>query len=509
MKLLNFGLIFIFFLCQNILAASIEFTYPTSGETITITSGSTINITAEWDFDYPVNASSYWITLRTEKGNFSPLLGDNQTVNNVSPGVKNWEVELFYIVNLVTHSVKDNISFNVVLGNYTIYADNNFIAQNGTRGQIVVDGTTRTAQYSISKNVGLTTTIQAITPQTDNQGYSRIWHTGPVNTSNWIRHKDGQDVYSTSIQISTPQMSIAEHTARYEANLRKQCRINFVNNFGGAGNGGILKVNGLQYNSPANNFGVVELNSISGEALFQVKDGIEFTFDHWSDGSTNANRTFTPGSNTTYTAYFIGRPSTANRNLVANTTQTGQPIRLTWNEHINPEVSQCQIWRKVRHNGVTSSPVLLATVPSYTTTYTDYNYHITSGVVDLVYYDVKYYYSFEGTVSNDNYLVVFGEEFTKEAAAIENISIKEYKLDNYPNPFNPSTRIDYQLPQDGIVDIKVFNAIGKQIAELVNEYKPAGKYSTEFNGSNLGSGIYICQFRVNNQIFNKKLLLIK
>lgn len=61
---------------------------------------------------------------------------------------------------------------------------------------------------------------------------------------------------------------------------------------------------------------------------------------------------------------------------------------------------------------------------------------------------------------------------------------------NYPNPFNPTTVIKYSLPVDGLVSIKVFDIFGKEIADLVNEYKPAGEYSVSFNGSSLASGVY-------------------
>jgi hypothetical protein len=76
---------------------------------------------------------------------------------------------------------------------------------------------------------------------------------------------------------------------------------------------------------------------------------------------------------------------------------------------------------------------------------------------------------------------------------------KEYLLEqNYPNPFNPATTISYQLPADGVVTLKIFDVLGNEVRELVNEFKTAGRYETKFDASELASGIYIYQIKVNN-----------
>jgi hypothetical protein len=80
---------------------------------------------------------------------------------------------------------------------------------------------------------------------------------------------------------------------------------------------------------------------------------------------------------------------------------------------------------------------------------------------------------------------------------------------NYPNPFNPSTTIEYHLPVNSFVSIIVFDAVGKEISTLVNEFKPAGNYNIIFNGKGLSSGIYFYQMKAGNYIATKKLLLIK
>ena len=80
---------------------------------------------------------------------------------------------------------------------------------------------------------------------------------------------------------------------------------------------------------------------------------------------------------------------------------------------------------------------------------------------------------------------------------------------NYPNPFNPSTTINYSIPNAGIVTIKVYDVLGKEVATLVNEDKPAGNYEVEFNASDLPSGIYFYQLKSERFVEIKKMILLK
>ena len=80
---------------------------------------------------------------------------------------------------------------------------------------------------------------------------------------------------------------------------------------------------------------------------------------------------------------------------------------------------------------------------------------------------------------------------------------------NFPNPFNPSTKINFSLAQDGLVEIKIFNAIGQEIFTLLNEYKSAGSYGIDFNADALSSGVYFYQVSSNNSIEIRKMILAK
>ncbi|HSW53722.1 MAG TPA: 5'-nucleotidase C-terminal domain-containing protein [Ignavibacteriaceae bacterium] len=91
----------------------------------------------------------------------------------------------------------------------------------------------------------------------------------------------------------------------------------------------------------------------------------------------------------------------------------------------------------------------------------------------------------------------------------------EFALEqNYPNPFNPSTTINYSIAEAGNVELKVYDILGNEVATLVNEYKPEGKYEVEFNSHsgevrNLTSGVYIYTLRISNYIQTKKMILLK
>ncbi len=86
----------------------------------------------------------------------------------------------------------------------------------------------------------------------------------------------------------------------------------------------------------------------------------------------------------------------------------------------------------------------------------------------------------------------------------------EYALrQNFPNPFNPVTTILYQIKEEGLVQLKVFNLLGQEIATIVNEVKPAGYYTFNFDASNLSSGVYIYSLQANDFTQNQKMTLLK
>jgi hypothetical protein len=87
---------------------------------------------------------------------------------------------------------------------------------------------------------------------------------------------------------------------------------------------------------------------------------------------------------------------------------------------------------------------------------------------------------------------------------------KEYSLSqNYPDPFNPTTKINYTIPKDGLVRLKIYNILGREVSTLVNEVKQAGYYTVDFNGTNFASGVYFYKFESGNFSDTKRFVLIK
>ncbi len=90
------------------------------------------------------------------------------------------------------------------------------------------------------------------------------------------------------------------------------------------------------------------------------------------------------------------------------------------------------------------------------------------------------------------------------------VTINTFSLSqNYPNPFNPSTQIKYSIAKSGLVSIKVYDILGRQVANLINHYQNEGAYTVNFNASNLSSGVYIYKIESGSFTATKKMMLLK
>lgn len=87
---------------------------------------------------------------------------------------------------------------------------------------------------------------------------------------------------------------------------------------------------------------------------------------------------------------------------------------------------------------------------------------------------------------------------------------EDYKLfQNFPNPFNPSTKISYKIKKEGNVSLTVFNLVGQEISVLVNEKQSAGNYEVEFDASDLTSGVYLYKLQINGFTSVKRMTVLK
>ena len=80
---------------------------------------------------------------------------------------------------------------------------------------------------------------------------------------------------------------------------------------------------------------------------------------------------------------------------------------------------------------------------------------------------------------------------------------------NYPNPFNPSTQIHYEVPHDGNVHVAVYDLLGREVASLVDGFKPAGRYDVRFNANGIASGVYFYRLRAGSFVQTRKLVLAR
>ena len=350
----------------------------------------------------------------------------------------------------------------------------------------------------VYKIVGESISVGAI-DQNDGT-YDRIWNTNGTNNSDWRIHNSflaGSRYYSYTVVSG-------DNGSTLVAGLRKVCNLTFQASSN-------MYINGST-RTPSWTESVVEQNSIYAYANGYSSNGLDYSFSYW-DNNPNSNN-ITASVHNTYTAVYIGKPSNSGKNFSYNG-GIGDPINITWTDNPNSGVTQYQIWRRVKHNGILGDATLLATVDRGVQSYTD-DYCFTDGYTyDMLSYDIRAYYEPDGTYPDPQWNIAYGEP---SASVNENsISMQtkadevptDYSITNYPNPFNPTTTINYQLPENGFVTIKVYDMLGKEISTLVNGNKTAGYHNVTFDASRLTSGIYIYTITANNFIQSKKMLLMK
>jgi hypothetical protein len=80
---------------------------------------------------------------------------------------------------------------------------------------------------------------------------------------------------------------------------------------------------------------------------------------------------------------------------------------------------------------------------------------------------------------------------------------------NYPNPFNPTTSIQYAINSRQLVQLKVYDILGNEVATLVNEQKEPGYYEVEFNATQFSSGVYFYRLQAGDFVQTKKMILMR
>jgi photosystem II stability/assembly factor-like uncharacterized protein len=127
---------------------------------------------------------------------------------------------------------------------------------------------------------------------------------------------------------------------------------------------------------------------------------------------------------------------------------------------------------------------------------------------------IKFFNASTGIMAGDKGAILKttngGGIFLVGVASLNNSIASDYKLhQNYPNPFNPVTNIQFDIPKSDFVTVRVYDILGKEVENLVSEFKPAGSYNISFDASNLGSGVYFYRLETNNFAETKRMVLVK
>jgi hypothetical protein len=333
--------------------------------------------------------------------------------------------------------------------------------------------------------------------------YSIIWYVANNNNrSSWIRTQSNGYVSTQSYnRVYAFTSSSSDLNSEYVSELKRICNVSFVtpdgNTSQSVAEGDTAWVSGSGYSA----------------------SGVSFSFKGWKNGSTLYTSPITINAHTTFYAQYQAKPSIYTFNAYC-ASSVGQPITIAWTDPEDSHVNTFEIRRSVKHDGVVGPIVTLGTFGRGVNSYTDYDYVTASSYVDLVNYEVRAYYnSTDSNIlsgsSEPDWVAVFGETYIKmqDNTTTTLASIKEfpetYSVENYPNPFNPTTEIRYSLPREGFVTLKVYDILGKEVATLVNETKQAGYYNVAFNAGNLPSGIYIYSLQSNGFSQSKKMILAK
>lgn len=217
---------------------------------------------------------------------------------------------------------------------------------------------------------------------------------------------------------------------------------------------------------------------------------------------------------TSFTLYFYVvdfNPPAVPLNFQVTQNGNNNPY-LSWSGNSEMDFSYYEIWKKGGNEG--GDWHLKATTSN--TNYTDNSETVVTGPAQVN--EGKAYYKIKAVDINHN-----RSAFTNQVEIRVNLdppsksshnftasSTLNYNLlQNHPNPFNPVTTIRYILKENGLVSLKVFDNLGNEVANLVNEVKPEGVYEVKFDASKLPSGVYIYSIRVNDFVRNQKMLLLK
>ncbi len=283
--------------------------------------------------------------------------------------------------------------------------------------------------------------------------------------------------------------------------------------------------NYLQYHTDANEFGwaarittssIAGADSIAGKVYFMERD---------SEAADNSS------FHNVFGVFWLRKDSVGNVVLGAINTSTGSsnidsalifgaPAPYFTNQALVPGYSNVNPYSNYFMDDSTISDTETVNVPAGTFAHcvemSETHYDSLGNVIFLEYH---YYARGVGMVLNQrvkpdsqahaDVLIQYSAVTSVHEENASNTPNRFSLSQNYPNPFNPTTTINYKLPMSGAVTLKIYDALGREVATLVNEQQTVGSYSATFDASKLPSGVYFYRIRAGDYSNAKKLILLK
>lgn len=413
-------------------------------------------------------------------------VGDNGTIIRTTDGGGSWSAVTSGTTEQFRKVSKGSGGFVFASGDNGLVAVSN---DNGTSWQL--------------KNTGTTTRFRSI----DGVGSLKIWASGDdgliLYTSNggntWTTQNSGitnNDIHD--IQFINDNIGFAGGSSS-----------NFIFTSDGGqtwtlrNSGVFFDINGIFFQDENIGWGV----SIVGTIFFTTNSGVSWTSQPCGSAFTlkeayfiHQGKGWTVGENGTIVMY--DNPAIPVELSSFNASVTGNEVRLSWSTASETNNHGFEIERNfgsLQSTAGSTGWVVIGFKEGNGTTTEMQSY----GFTDKSLSSGKYLYrlkqvDFDGTFEYSNTVEV-------------DVNLPEiFELSqNFPNPFNPSTKISYYLPSGGQISLKVYDVIGNEVATLVDEFKSAGSYEIEFDASGLSSGSYFYKIQTGTFSSVKKMILLR
>ncbi|MDD5360808.1 MAG: M14 family zinc carboxypeptidase [Ignavibacteria bacterium] len=257
-------------------------------------------------------------------------------------------------------------------------------------------------------------------------------------------------------------------------------------------------------------------NVLVGSGVTAFADSAENGTANWTYGTgwaINTSNYHTPSHSFAYPNYGVNVNSSMSLNFPLNLSSYPVAYLEYWHRYdVEASYDYCYV-ELSNDNGTTWQQV--ASYTGTNNTWTRQIFDVSSMISSSNNVRLRFRLTSDAGVQNSGWYVddIKITNYLGPVTGIGNINPEtpgKYSLEqNYPNPFNPSTQINYSVPKDGMVKITVFDLLGREIRSLVNDFKKAGFYSVDFDGSSLSSGFYFYKMESGNYIESKKMMLVK